>query len=96
MNPVAALDLIFNFVRNTGAFVPRDYQTIGGMWTVDTYRSDKLPGVDVQLQDEGYTRAIVSDEVIASSCGGAAVVYRRGTEEALLKLAETIACSNPN
>jgi hypothetical protein len=37
-------------------FVPRDYKTIGGMWTVETWQKDDLK---VQLMDEGYTLVLL-------------------------------------
>ncbi len=37
-------------------FVPRDYKTIGGMWTVETWQKDDFK---VQLMDEGYTLVLL-------------------------------------
>lgn len=37
-------------------FVPRDYKTIGGMWTVETWQKDDF---EVQLMDEGYTLVLL-------------------------------------
>ena len=35
--------------------MPRDYRTIGGMWTVDRYRVDSVEGL---VMDEGWTLVI--------------------------------------
>ncbi len=45
-------------VKTSENYVPRDYQTIGGMWTVDTYKIDRLI---YQLMDEGYSERIFND-----------------------------------
>ncbi len=41
-------------------YVPRDYQTIGGMWTVDTWKAI-IDGVEVTAQqmDEGWTMRLI-------------------------------------
>lgn len=53
-------DEIVKIVKKPENYIPRDYQTIGGMWTVDTwiYR-----GVRVQLMDEGYTTVILAPNI---------------------------------
>ena len=42
-------------IKNEEFYVPRGYQTIGGMWTVDTWLKDNLR---VQVMDEGYTTVL--------------------------------------
>lgn len=37
-------------------YVPRNYETIGGMWTADTY---KLNHWTARLEDEGYTKILI-------------------------------------
>lgn len=67
-------------------YVPREYKTIGGQWTVDTW---KKKDVTVQLMDEGWTTVIFSEnfEIIN---GGSSFVFEKGSmnelEEALQKL----------
>ena len=39
-------------VRKDENYIPRDYQTVGGMWTVDTWKKGDLV---LQLMDEGST-----------------------------------------
>ena len=50
-------------VRKSENYVPRNYQTVGGMWTVDTY---KKGDVTFQLMDEGYTSVIRTEDVIVT------------------------------
>ena len=46
---------IYNLVMKPENYIPRGYQTIGGMWTIDTW---KFKEITVQLMDEGYTRKL--------------------------------------
>lgn len=41
---------------NKENYIPRDYQTIGGMWTTDTY---KFNGIICRIEDEGCSRTII-------------------------------------
>lgn len=43
---------IKNIVQRSENYVPRDYQTIGGKWTTETY---KKGDVTLQIMDEGYS-----------------------------------------
>lgn len=47
-----------NVLRDRKYYVPRDYQTIGGMWTTDTYKHN---GVTLQVMSEGYELRILSE-----------------------------------
>ena len=73
-------DTIFHSIAQKENYVPRNYKTIGGMWTVDTWEKD---GVKVQLMDEGYTRKIYSDcvEVTFNEFNG--MVFYKGSLEDL-------------
>lgn len=51
---------ITQIVKQDENYVPREYQTVGGMWTVDTY---KKGDVTVQLMDEGWTLRLASKDV---------------------------------
>lgn len=84
------VDLVFNFVRQHGKIVPRDYQTIGGMWTVDTWTHEELPGVRVQLMDEGYTHAVYTEDLYVVSTHGRPVNFARGGAEHLELLVERV------
>lgn len=43
---------IISDVKQNKNFIPRDYQSMGGMWTVETWIKDDFK---VQVMDEGYT-----------------------------------------
>lgn len=47
-------------IRKDENYVPRQYETIGGMWTVDTWKKN---GIIFQIMDEGYTNRIFSKEL---------------------------------
>jgi hypothetical protein len=51
---------IESIVKRSENYVPRNYQTIGGMWTVDTYRKGE---VTYRTMDEGYTGVIRAENV---------------------------------
>lgn len=57
---------ITRVVKRSENYVPRDYQTIGGMWTVDTY---KVGDITVQLMDEGYTNKLITPTIEAIETG---------------------------
>ena len=67
---------LVNRVKTPENYVPRDYQTIGGMWTVDTWRQGD---VTVQLMDEGYTTVVRAPglEVVIGYHG---IEYQQGSE----------------
>lgn len=64
-------------VKQKQYYVPRDYQTIGGMWTVDTW---KRGSVTVQLMDEGYTTVVQAPglHVVSGYNGKEYVEFRQG------------------
>lgn len=49
---------IVKLLKKPENYIPRNYQTIGGMWTVDTYA---LNGYKFRLEDEGYTQVLLND-----------------------------------
>lgn len=67
-------------VKKNDFYVPRDYKTIGGMWTVDTWRRN---GVEVKLMDEGYTTVVIAKDlrVITGFNGKEYINYELGDEE---------------
>ena len=58
-------------IKTDANYIPRDYKTIGGMWTVDTW---KLGDLQYQLMDEGYTSVIRGPGFVATDG------YHGGTE----------------
>lgn len=55
MTPEELFTSIKLLVKTPENYVPRNYETIGGMWTTDTW---KLGDVVFLLMDEGYTEVI--------------------------------------
>lgn len=75
---------LIGLIKQDEFYVPREYQTIGGMWTVDTWERN---GVKYQLMDEGYTQIITADglEVVEGYLGGELgeinIKYEKGNEQ---------------
>jgi len=90
MSAERKIEDIFQFVRQYGYNVPRDYQTMGGMWTVDSYEHLDLPGLRVQLMDEGYTHAIVTEDLHVYAMYSRSPVFSKGGEEQLDKILQEI------
>ena len=67
---------IFTWVRSHGTYIPRDYQTIGGAWTVDTWQ---LGDIKVQLMDEGYTQCVITDSLNVVKAYGQPPMWRAGS-----------------
>lgn len=77
---------LISLIKKDEFYVPREYQTIGGMWTVDTW---EWKGVKYQLMDEGYTQVITADglEVVEGYLGGEIdIKYKKGNEEIVKSL----------
>lgn len=47
--------------------VPRNYKTVGGMWTTDNYKTDCAA---VQVMNEGWTIRLFNDELDVYDSGG--------------------------
>ena len=60
-------DKVARVVRQQENYVPRQYKTVGGMWTVDTY---KKGNVTLQVMDEGWTTRIFNEQFSATDSGG--------------------------
>jgi hypothetical protein len=78
--------MLINMVKTPEFHEPRDYQTIGAGWTVDTWCREQ---VTIQLMDEGYTTVISAPglKVTAGYNGKEYVRFDQGGEadiEALL------------
>lgn len=63
----AVFNQVEKIVRQEENYVPRTYKTVGGMWTVDTY---KKGNVTLQLMDDGWTTRIFSNDFSAIDSGG--------------------------
>ncbi len=50
-----SITTLISQVKQPQYYVPRDYKTIGGMWTIDTWKRDEIT---VQVMDEGYTTRV--------------------------------------
>jgi len=74
---------IFSNIRYDENYVPRDFQTIGGMWTVDTWQKN---GITIQLEDEGYTKAILTDNLQVRLNYDNSLRFSKGSVEDLLIL----------
>lgn len=61
MTDLQKVETLIGLVKQPEYYVPRNYQTIGGMWTTDTYERD---GVRVQVMDEGYSTSIYAENLI--------------------------------
>jgi len=61
MTDLQKVQTLIDLVKQTEYYVPRNYQTIGGMWTIDTYERD---GIKVQVSDEGYSTSIYAENLI--------------------------------
>lgn len=73
---------IFKFIQRDDNYVPRNYRTIGGAWTVDSW---KYNNIVVQLCDEGYTKKIITDDLNVYVFNDN-VVYDKGSKELLISL----------
>lgn len=75
---------LISLIKQDEFYVPREYKTIGGMWTIDTWERN---GVRYQLMDEGYTQVITADglEVVEGYLGGELgeinIKYEKGNEQ---------------
>ena len=71
---------LINEVKQQEFYVPRNYQTMGGIWTVDSYVRG---AVRVQVMDEGYTTKLIAPslEIVAGYNGKEYVNFVQGNEE---------------
>lgn len=88
MEPVQAFNIIYEKVKLPENYVPRQHETIGGMWTVDRWR---LGDIEVELQDEEWTRVVRVPGASAVMCGHQTVPSVTGETEALLRAAAALA-----
>lgn len=64
-------------VKQKQNYVTRDYKSVGGMWTVDTW---KQGSVTVKVMDEGYTTVVCAPglDVVLGYNGKEYVEFRLG------------------
>ena len=60
MTDIQKVKILVDLVKKREYYVPRNYQTIGGMWTTDTYERDC---VRVQVMDEGYSTSVSAENL---------------------------------
>jgi hypothetical protein len=82
-----AFERIVQAVKDKEYYVPREFQTIGGMWTVDTWRR---AGITVQLMDEGYTTRILAPGLDVSQTETRDLKYQEGDASLLMHFAGKI------
>jgi hypothetical protein len=73
-------DKIKNAIKTDENYVPRNFQTIGGMWTVDTWKKDDMI---FQLMDEGYTSVIRAPGLKVTDGAYRGITFQEGSEELL-------------
>lgn len=83
---MSSLNALVNLVKTNEHYVPRGYKTIGGMWTVDTWRKDD---VVVRLMDEGYTVTVSAPGLEVVDCGGV-IVFKQGNDELLERIFDSL------
>jgi hypothetical protein len=80
MTDIKKLNALIDLVKQPKYYIPRSYQTIGGMWTVDAYERD---GVKVQIMDEGYSTSVIAEnlyvQILYDYKVGDYVEYKKGT-----------------
>lgn len=91
MSDLSLITAIYRKVAMPKNYVPRGYQTVGGMWPVDTWRigEGSKDAVSVQLLDEGYTVRVKSFCVDVYDIGGS-VKFDRGSSHELAELAQKL------
>lgn len=87
--PQLMIELLYHRIRTDANYVPRNYNTIGGMWTVDTWKSDRL-GYTARLEDEGCTSRVMTEILNVSTTYGRDAVFTKGSEVELLELYERV------
>lgn len=78
------LEELIKKVRQSRFYIPRDYKTVGGMWTVDTWRRGP---VAVKVLDEGYTQQVIAEDlfVTVGYNGKEYVRFEKGGQEQIEK-----------
>lgn len=59
---------VADYVYKPESFIPKDYYTVGGMWSVDRYARD---GINYRIFDEGYGSEIFTEDLrVRCICSG--------------------------
>lgn len=79
-----ALNELINQVRVSKFYIPRDYRTTGGVWTVDTWRRGP---VAFKVLDEGYTQQVIAEDLFVTIGynGKEYVRFEKGGQEQIEK-----------
>lgn len=78
---------LWELVSQDPWYVPRPYRTMGGMWTVDTWRRGL---VTAQLMDEGWTQRIMAPGLEVVRSGSRKAVFVQGDESHLERLIQEL------
>lgn len=80
MSLARVIEAIYRHVSTKGEYGTRPRSEFGrDEWTLD--------GVKVGLEDGGYTRLVISEEVFVHQTADFPAAFNRGSEEDLLKIA---------
>lgn len=64
---------VVDYVHKPEFYVPRDNQTVGGMWTVERYSRD---GINYRVLDEGYGSEIFTEDLrVRCICNGTTLEF---------------------
>ena len=82
------VDALIKAIRQPEFYVPRDYQTMGGMWTVDTWQRGD---VTVRVMDEDYTTTVDAPglKVVTGYNGKEYTRYDQGDEQQVLTILDS-------
>lgn len=88
MNSKEAFSKVYRAVSIKANYIHRNYSSMGGIWTTDTW---KKGDITTRLGDDGWTKMIlVEKRLLVYEDGNGEITFYKGTEEDLVKLAETI------
>ena len=87
MTPEEAYRLIRNKIRKNENYIPREYKTVGGMWTVDTW---KLGETSYNLTEGDSWIFHPNPRITVREDYSSNLHYEDGTEEDLITLAESL------
>lgn len=87
MTSLELFNAIRNIIKTDANYKPRQFNTIGGMWTVDTW---EFNGITYQLQDEGYTSTIQTPKFYATKNYNDSITIQKGDDLDLLKIYQSL------
>lgn len=87
MDSFVDFKLIKSKIKTQQNYIKRNCETIGGMWTVDTWENN---GIIYQVMDEGYTERIFIPEVLdVIKNYNNDIVFKIGSENILNTISKT-------